>query len=110
MKKVHILFTAALLVVGLGMAVSAEPCAGGKCCGQQGLRAGWFTGAGTLTQEGHNYKADGSCCTNAKADSKASGSCCGSSDSKAAGSCCSGKSDGKAAGECGGKCGGNCKK
>ena len=108
MKKVHILFTAALLVVGLGMAASADPCAGAKCCAQQGLQAGWFTGAGSLAHNGHDYKADGSCCTSAKADSKAACSC-GKSDGKAAGSCCGGKSDGKAAGGCGGNCS-SCKK
>lgn len=100
MKK---LFTVAALVVGLGLAASADNCQGGaKCCAQQGLRAGWFTGAGTLTHNGHDYKADGSCCSTAKADAKA-GCTCGS-DNKASGGCCGGaKADGKA-GECCGKC------
>lgn len=107
MKK---LLTAAALVIGLGLAASADTCSGGaKCCAQQGLRAGWFTGAGTLSHEGHDYKADGSCCSNAKADGKAAGGCCGG-DNKANASCCGGaKADGKA-GECSGKCGGKCKK
>ena len=107
MKK---LLTAAALVIGLGLAASADTCSGGaKCCAQQGLRAGWFTGAGTLAHQGHDYKADGSCCSNAKADGKAAGGCCGG-DNKANASCCGGaKADGKA-GECSGKCGGKCKK
>jgi hypothetical protein len=110
MKKVQILFTAAALTFGLALAASAESCAGAKCCAQKGLQAGWFTGTGTLSHAGHDYKADGSCCSTAKADAKAAGCACGKSDGKsAAGSCCSGKSDGKAASEAG-KCCGNCKK
>lgn len=109
MKKVQILFTAAALTFGLALSASADTCSGSKCCAQKGLQPGWFTGAGTLTHAGHDYKADGSCCSNEKSDSKTAGGCCGS-DNKANSSCCSGKSDGKAAGECGGKCGGNCKK
>ncbi|MFN8610000.1 MAG: hypothetical protein U0931_20835 [Vulcanimicrobiota bacterium] len=97
MKK---LLTVAALVVGLGLAASAENCQGGaKCCAQQGLRAGWFTGAGTLTHEGHDYKADGSCCSVAKADAKCS---CGNSKS---GCACGGKSEAKSDGKAGGCCG-----
>ncbi|MBX3170572.1 MAG: hypothetical protein KF760_24405 [Candidatus Eremiobacteraeota bacterium] len=105
MKKVQILFTAAALTFGLALAASAD-----NCCAQKGLKAGWFTGSGSLAQAGHDHKADGSCCTNAKADAKAAGCACGKSDGKAAaGNCCSGNSDGKAASEAG-KCCGNCKK
>ena len=107
MKKVQILFTAAALTFGLALAASADTCSGAKCCAQKGLQAGWFTGAGPLAHAGHDYKADGSCCSKEKADNKASCSC--GKDSKAGGSCCGGKSDGKAAGECGGNCG-SCKK
>ena len=109
MKKVQILFTAAALTFGLALSASADTCAGSKCCAQKGLQAGWFTGAGTLAHAGHDYKADGSCCSAAKSDSKAAGSCNCGSDNKANSTCCGGKSDGKAAGECGGKCG-SCKK
>ncbi len=111
MKKVQILFTAAALAFGLALSASADTCSGAKCCAQKGVQAGWFTGAGNLAHAGHDYKADGSCCSAAKTDAKAAAGCaCGKSDGKAAaGSCCSGTSDGKAASEAG-KCCGNCKK
>lgn len=108
MKKVQILVAAAVLSVAMALSASAE-----NCCAQKGMQAGWFTGKGTLVQAGHDHKADGSCCTNAKSDAKA-GCACGSKadgkmETKAAGGCCGGSSDGKAASEAP-KCCGNCKK
>ncbi|MBT9586904.1 hypothetical protein IV102_26420 [bacterium] len=115
MKKMQILFATAVLVAGLGMAAAADGC-GSSCCKQQGLKQGWFTGAGNLTKAactnhvaGHccDSKAGGACCES-KADAKAGGSCCQSKGDAKAGSCCNG---GQAGAQCsGGKCSGDCKK
>jgi len=119
MKKLQILVTTALLVVGLGLAASAGGTGcGAGCCKQQGVKAGWFTAEGNLSKVAcENHKAGnccdgssgGACCkTNAtpapKADGKAG--CC---QGKNVGSCCN--SDGKAGADCtGGQCTGACKK
>lgn len=116
MKKMQILFATALLVAGLGMAAAADGCKS-TCCKQQGLKQGWFTGAGNLAKAACTNQGAGQCC-----DSKAGGACCDSkADAKASSSsCCQGKGDAKAGSCCnggqtgaqcsGGKCSGDCKK
>ena len=132
MKKLQILFTAALLVAGLGLSAAADSCAA-SCCKQQGVKAGWFTSAGTLAKASCDDHAGchccgsnaasccekpkaGSCCDKSKADAsccdkpKADASCC---DKPKAASCCDAKGscDAKADAKCGGeKCSGGCKK
>ncbi len=93
MKKFQVFLTAAMLVAGLCGAASADSCCSSKagCCDQKGLRAGWFTGAGTMTAA-----KGGDCC---KADAKA-GDCC-KADAKA-GACCKDKADAKAGCDCSG--------
>jgi hypothetical protein len=100
MKKVQILFATALLVAGLGLSAAAD-CACGSSCQQKGLKAGWFTGAGTMAKAA--CAGGCNCCKSeaSKADAKAGGSCCQTkSEAKPS---CSGSpscSDGKCSGEC----------
>ena len=112
MKKLQILFTTVLLVAGLGMSAAADSSCGARCCQQQGVKQGWFTGAGTLAKAGCDHGA-GQCCSG-----RSGAPCChaGQADAKA-GDCCQGKADGKAGACCGdsakckaGECSGDCKK
>lgn len=101
MKRLQVFVAATLLLAGLSVTASADQCCksgntNGSCCQKQGLKSGWFTGAGSMA---------------AKADAKANDSCCkDKADAKAQESCgCKDKQQEQAACECGAKSKADCK-
>ena len=98
MKKLQMMFAAALLVAGLGLTGAA----GADQCCKTKSQTGWFTGKVAQSTCATKSDAKGGDCCSTKSDAKGGDCCATKSDAKGAECCSTPKADAKAGCECGG--------